>query len=302
MASSRTQAASWAFAEGDAIAPGRTVLRHLGGGSRYEVYLVWDDRLFAVMVAKVLRPDQTEDDVAVRDLRKEVEALERLAHPVIVRGFGAVLDRPHPHVLIEHLEGPTLRSLLRRGGPLPMAQLLPLALHVAAALHYMAQEGFVHLDVKPDNIVMGVPPRVIDLSIARTLERASRVTGLVGTDAYMAPEQCDPRRFPGAIGPPADVWGLGATLFHAIAGSVPFPRERGARDAGELHVRFPQLVERPVDLPSSAPRALDDLLDAALAFEPAARPTAAEFAVALEPLVAALPRKMVLGRRGITNR
>jgi eukaryotic-like serine/threonine-protein kinase len=303
MASSHSQAAaSWAFAEGDPIAPGRTVLRHLGGGSRYEVYLVWDDRLFAVMVAKVLRPDQTEDPVAVRDLRKEVEALERLAHPVIVRGFGAVLDGPHPHVLIEHLEGPTLRSLLRRGGPLPMAQLLPLALHIAAALHYMAQEGFVHLDVKPDNIVMGVPPRLIDLSVARTFERAERVTGLVGTDAYMAPEQCDPQRFPAAIGPPADVWGLAATLFHAAAGSVPFPREEGARQSEDLHVRFPQLVDPPVDLPPSAPRELADLVEAALAFDPAARPTAAELAMGLEPLVAALPRKMVLGRRGITNR
>ena len=183
-----------------------------------------------------------------------------------------------------------------------MAQLLPLALHVAAALHYMAQAGFVHLDVKPDNIVMGVPPRLIDLSVARTFERAVRVTGLVGTDAYMAPEQCDPQRLAGAIGPPADVWGLGATLFHAVAGSVPFPREEGARHAEDPRVRFPQLVEGPVDLPSSAPRALTDLIESALAFEPAARPTAAELAIGLEPLVAALPRRMILGRRGIENR
>src|SRR3954463_13340049 len=294
MASSRTRppgdGASWAFAEGDPIAPGRTVLRHLGGGNRYEVWLVWDDKLFAVTVAKVLRPDQTQDPEALRDLRKEFEALERLAHPVIVRGFGAVLDGSHPHVLIEHLEGPTLRSLLRRGGPppapppLPMAHLLPPPLHLAAALHYMAQEGFVHLDVKPDNIVMGVPPRLIDLSVARTFERAARVTGLVGTDAYMAPEQCDPARFPGAIGPPADVWGLGATLFHAAAGSVPFPREDGARESQDLPLRFPQPVQPPVDLPPSAPRALADLLEAALAFDPAARPAAAELAMALEPL------------------
>jgi serine/threonine protein kinase len=294
--------ATWAFEQGDAIAPGRTILRHLGGGNRYEVYLVWDDRLFAVMVAKILRPDQVEDPGALRDLRKEFEALERLAHPVLVRGFGGVLDGLHPHVLIEHLEGPTLRSLLRRGGPLSDAQLLPLALHVAAALHYMSQEGMVHLDVKPDNIVMGVPPRLIDLSVARTFERAARVAGLVGTDAYMAPEQCDPVRYTGLIGPPADVWGLGATLFHAVAGSVPFPRERGSHESEDLDVRFPQLVEGPVDLPPTAPDSLRELIDAALAFDPAARPTAAEFAQGLEPMVAALPRKMVLGRRGITNR
>ena len=294
--------ATWAFEEGDAIAPGRTVLRHLGGGNRYEVYLVWDDRLFAVMVAKVVRPDQAQDPHALRELRKELEALERLAHPVLVRGFGGVLDGPYPHVLIEHLEGPTLRSLLRRGGPLPDAQLLPLALHVAAALHYMSQEGMVHLDVKPDNIVMGVPPRLIDLSVARTFERAGRVAGLVGTDAYMAPEQCDVERFAGTIGPPADVWGLGATLFHAIAGSVPFPREKDARESEDLNVRFPQLVEPPVELPEGVPLALRELIDATLAFDPANRPTAAQVAVGLEPLVAALPRKMILGRRGIINR
>jgi serine/threonine protein kinase len=58
-----------------------------------------------------------------------------------------VLDGPYPHVLVEHLEGPTLRRLIRRGGPLPAQQVLPLALHVAAALHYMASEEMVHLDV-----------------------------------------------------------------------------------------------------------------------------------------------------------
>jgi eukaryotic-like serine/threonine-protein kinase len=293
---------TWEFSEGDPIAPGRTVLRALGGGSRYEVFLVWDDRLFAVMVAKCLRPDQAEDPVALRDLRREGEALERLAHPVLVRGFDAVLDGPHPHLLIEHLEGPTVRSLLRRGGPLPLQQLLPLALHVAAALHYMAHEEWVHLDVKPDNIVMGVPPRLIDLSVARTFERAERIAGHVGTDAYMAPEQCDPEHHAAAIGAPADVWGLGATLFHAVSGEVPFPREKGARESEDLHVRFPQLVEPPIDLPPSAPPALRALLEAALAFDPAARPTAAQLAVGFEPLVAALPRKMVLGRRGIRHR
>jgi eukaryotic-like serine/threonine-protein kinase len=272
------------------------VLKSLGGGNRYEVVLVWDDFLFSLAVAKVLRPDQAGDEKALRDLRGEWEVLGRLAHPVIVRGFDAVLDGRLPHLLIEHLEGPSLRRLLRRGGPLSRQQLLPLALHVAGALQYLANEGIAHLDVKPDNIVMGIPPRLIDLSIARPLERAAHTRGPIGTDAYMAPEQCTPGL--GTIGSAADVWGLGATLHHAVSGSVPFPREEDAKRSEDPEVRFPQLVEDPQPLPGSTPPELRELIDAMLHKDPAERPTAGEVAEALEPLVAELPRRMKLGRRG----
>ena len=294
----RPDRASWNFAEGDEIAPGRSVVKHLGGGNAYEVFLVWDDHRFALMVAKVLRPDRAEDDGELRSLRNEAEALEALAHPVLVRGFDAVLDGPHPHVLIEHLEGPTLRSLIKRHGSLPIEQLIPLALHVAAAVQYMAHEGWVHLDVKPDNIVMGVPPRLIDLSVARTASRAQALKRPVGTDAYMAPEQADPASYPGAIGPAADVFGLAATLFHAAAGVVPFPRPKGARESGELEVRFPQLHAWPGDLPARTPPPLVDAIYAGLARNPEERPTAAEMASAIEPVLASLPRKLTLTKRG----
>ena len=85
---------SWDLEEGAEIAPGRSVLKHLGGGNRYEVMLVWDDRLFAITVAKVLRPDYAQDERALKELREEAEALDQLAHPVLVRGFDAVLDGP----------------------------------------------------------------------------------------------------------------------------------------------------------------------------------------------------------------
>ena len=166
--------------------------------------------------------------------------------------------------MLEHLEGPTLDELLRGHGTLALEQLLPLALHVASALHYMAAEGVVHLDVKPSNVVMGAPPRLIDLSVARTLEQAAKLRSPIGTDAFMAPEQRAPD---GRIGPPADVFGLAATLQRL--GS---PATRHAR---------------------ARPRSLDAGLDP----EPANRPTAAEFAGRLEPLVAALPTRMTLGRR-----
>jgi len=287
--------ASWEFEEGAELHPGRIVLKPIGGGNRYEVVLVWDESLYALGVAKVLRPDQAGDEKALRDLGREVEALGALAHPTLVRSFDAVLDGPRPHVLIEHLEGPSLRRLIRRDGAIPLEQLLPLAAHVAGALQYMAQAGYVHLDVKPDNIVMGLPPRLLDLSIARTLERAGRTDGPLGTDPYMAPEQCVPREEAAApIGPATDVWGLGATLFHAVSGEKPFPR--GSGDEGAE--RFPQLVEDPLPLPEWIPAELSALILETLERDPGKRPSCADLVERLQPLVAALPRKMALARRG----
>jgi eukaryotic-like serine/threonine-protein kinase len=279
---------TWGLVEGDAIAPGRTVLRPLGGGQRYEVYLVWDDHRLAVLVAKLLRPGHAADPIALRELAAEGEALARLAHPVVVRGFDVVVDGRFPHLLIEHLEGPTLRELVDRDGPPALEQLLPLGLHVASALHYLAAEGMVHLDVKPDNVVMGAPPRLIDLSVARSVTAARRLRRPVGTDSYMAPEQCE-RAF-GDIGPPSDVFGLAATLYFALAGRRPFPRD------GEQ--RFPQLERDPAPLPRRVPPELSALVLAALARDPQARPTAARFAAGLEPLVARLPQRLLLGRHG----
>ena len=293
-----TERASWEFGEGEEIVPGRHALKEIGGGSRYEVFLVWDETLFSLAVAKVLRPDVAEDDRALRELGEEAEVLGRTAHPVIVRGFDAVLEPPRPHLLIEHLEGPSLRRLIKRGGALPMQQLLPLALHVAGALAYLHGQGLVHLDVKPDNIVMGVPPRLIDLSIARDAERATRSRGPLGTDAYMAPEQCGAGEGHGVMGPASDVWGLGATLRHAISGERPYPRGEGARDSEEPTERFPQLEVDPVPLPGFVPGDLGELLDETQRRDPDSRPSAREFADRLEPQVADLPRKLSMSRRG----
>jgi eukaryotic-like serine/threonine-protein kinase len=290
--------ASWELAEGDELLPGRTVVKAIGGGSRYEVFLVWDAELFALAVAKVLRPDQADDERALRELGEEARVLERLAHPVLVRGFGAALDGPRPQVLIEHLEGPSLRRLLKSGGPLELQQLLPLALHVAGALAYMHGQGYVHLDVKPDNIVMGVPPRLIDLSIARDLERAARSRGPLGTDAYMAPEQAlADRDGQPPMGPPADVFGLGATLHHCVSGRRPFPRAKDARASEDPEERFPQLTRPAEPLPAQLDPRLRGLLTAMLDPWPPGRPSAPEVAEALEPLVSELPQRISMSRR-----
>src|SRR4051794_39341439 len=276
---------TWGFEEGDELAPGRTVLRRIGGGRRYEALLVWDEHRLAVLVAKVLRPDMATDATALRDLEREADFVARLAHPVVVRGFGAVLDGRFPHLVLEHLDGPTLDELLARSGPLALEQMLPLGLHVASALHYLAAEGVVHLDVKPSNVVMGGPPRLIDFSVARTTGDAARLRSPIGTDAYMAPEQCEPD---GRLGPPADMFGLAATLYTGLTGARPFPA---------CEERFPQLSAPAAPLPRRTPKALAAALLAGLDPDPAGRPSARELATALEPLVAALPQRMTLGRR-----
>jgi serine/threonine protein kinase len=186
--------------------------------------------------------------------------------------------------------------MLDQGDPLALEQLLPLAMHTAAALHYMAGAGWVHLDVKPSNIVMGAPPRLIDLSVARTVERAGRLRRSIGTDAYMAPEQCLPGRA-GRVGPPADVFGLGATLHHVLSGAPPFRRARDARESRDPEIRWPQLHRDPEPLPRRIPARLAELVLRSLARDPAERPAAAEVAAELEPLVASLPRPMGLSRR-----
>jgi serine/threonine protein kinase len=289
---------SWELTEGAPIVDGRLALSCLGGGSRYEVYLAWDERLFALVVAKLLRPHVVSDLRARKELRREADALAHLQHPALVRGFGAALDGEHPHLVLEHVEGPSLGRLIRRYGALSMEQLLPLALQLASALHYVAADGYVHLDVKPGNVVMGVPPRLIDLSIARPIEAAAALRDTIGTDPYMAPEQCAPDCWPGRLGPPADVFGLGATLYHAAKGEVPFPRPRDARESKDPAIRFPQLVREPEPLPTHLSEEFREIVLGMLAADPALRPTAAEVAGALEPLVSELPTRASIPKRG----
>jgi eukaryotic-like serine/threonine-protein kinase len=285
--------ASWGFTEGDEIVTGLNAVRLLGGGRAYEAYLGWDERLFAPVVVKIVRPDQVDDAATLRGLERETDMVGRLNHPVIVRGYRAVLDGPRPHLVLEHLDGPRLSTLVRRYGRLPLQQLLPLGLEMTSALHYLRMSGVVHLDVKPSNIIMGAPPRLIDLSIARPVQSAARLTDVIGTDAYMPPEQAEPQGV-GVPGPPADVWALGATLYESAAGYRPFAD--GVQDpSAPVGERFPQLVSPPEALPHDLPAPVAKAILAALEYHPTDRPTPAELAGVLEPLVDALPRPTLGG-------
>jgi eukaryotic-like serine/threonine-protein kinase len=252
----RTHMLSWNLEPGDEVLPARFVVRLLGGGRRFEAYLAWDDERLALVVAKVLRPDGVRTRPALRALEREASLLDELAHPHVVRGYGAELDGHRPGLTMEFVEGPRLSTLDRRYG-LAVEQVLPLAQATASALHYLHSRGIAHLDVKPRNIIMSGPPRLIDLSVARRISDLVALDRAVGTQAYMAPEQRDPARF-GELGPPADVWGLGATLSEVLG------------------------YERlPADLATLVRACLDPA--------PEARPTAAEAHSAIEAISHGLP-------------
>ncbi|MCW2814327.1 MAG: serine/threonine protein kinase [Nocardioides sp.] len=281
-----SDAASWRLREGDEITPELTAMRLLGGGSAYEAYLAFDETTLAPVVVKLVRPDQVDDAATLRGLAREVDSLARANHPVVVRGLRHVLDGDRPHVVLENIDGPRLSSLLRRHGRLSEQQYLPLAIDIASALHFFRVIDLCHLDIKPSNVIMGAPARLIDLSVARTSERAAGLSHQIGTDFYMSPEQAAPGEL-GSPGYASDVWGLGATLFHAVAGYRPFDEgDAGARD---LEKRFPQLVDEPYTLPDGVPAEVAKVLYAAMAFRPEDRPEPREVADALEPVLTAQP-------------
>jgi serine/threonine protein kinase len=280
----------WQLLEGDEIAPGLHALSRLGGGSRYEAYLAFDDHLHAIVVAKLVRPHLIDDEHTLAVLRAEAEMLARLEHPMILRRFDAELGGPRPHLVLEHLEGPRLSTLIRRHGPLPVEQLVPLAIQVGSALHYLAAEDVVHLDVKPANIIMSAPPRLIDLSVALDVDRAARLAHPIGTDSYMAPEQCDPLGH-GPVGPPADVWGLGATLYRAVTGARPFGE--GDAEATQPELRWPQLSRGPEPIDARVHPTVVEAIGASLAKAPRERPSAREVVEALEPVLDDRPRPRI---------
>ena len=278
---------SWGFEPGDAITGELTAMRVLGGGAAYEAVLAFDEVTYAPVVVKVVRPAQVSDEGTLRGLRREADMLRQVNHPAVVRALRAQVDGAQPHLVLEQLDGPRLSSLIRRYGPLEPAQYLPLGIEIASALHYFRRLDLTHLDVKPSNIIMGAPAKLIDLSVARTADAAAELRHPIGTDAYMAPEQCEPPRT-GTPGPASDVWGLGATLFEAVAGYKPF--DDGVPEAGELELRFPQLLDEPYALPDHVPADVAKLVESCLVHDPSERPTPAAVADAFGPILERHPR------------
>jgi len=259
--------------EGATPLPGYEVIAHLSRGRALDVYDAWSYERDCRCVLKLVRPDRRGHRSTRRRLLQEGRLAATLRHPHLVAGY-EVLERPQPAAVLETLDGETLAHLVarRRRRRLAAADLAHLGMQLCSAMHYLHAEGFLHIDLKPSNVIADRgQAKVIDLSLAR---RPGRATRGVGTRAYMAPEQARG----GLLTAATDVWGIGAVLHEAASGSPPFdPRANG--------VRYPQLKGRAVPLSSlrRLPRSLAQALDACLEPDPAGRPAVGELSAALDP-------------------
>ena len=262
-----------------ALAPGSifaeyTILKLLGAGGMGKVYLAQHPRLPRHEALKILRRSLSADDEYEERFRREAEAASVLMHPNIVRVYDRGEYRGRLWLSMEYIDGESLGELITRKFPagMPARLAVPIVASIADALDYAHEQGVVHRDVKPSNILVTEDGNEVltavlaDFGIARQLSGPTGLTAsnlAIGTVAYAAPEQ-----LMGAEGlERADQYALAATTFQMLTGAPPYPHENPVTVISHhLSTPPPLLSER---RPELAP--FDDVFAAALAKDPAER-------------------------------
>jgi serine/threonine-protein kinase len=270
-------------AHADGLAPGTSldrwmIERKLGQGGMGAVYLARHAVLGNTAVIKVLKPALAASADAVTRFVREAKAAAAVGSPHIARAmdFGVSPDGT-AYLVMEHLEGEDLETLLRRQGALPPRRACEIALQILAGLGAAHRAGIVHRDVKPANVFVAREPgsgaeviKLLDFGISKVIEGTSievltRTGMLMGTPVYMAPEQF---RSAHLVDPRADLWSVGVILYRMLGGQVPYDGET----LEQLILRV--LTEPPRSLAVVAahvPPSLVAVVDRALAREPAHR-------------------------------
>ena len=216
----------------------------LGRGGMGSVYAATRTRIGDAVAVKVLHLKESADPHSAERFRREALAAARLKHPnaVGIYDFGVTADGLH-YLVMELVEGQSLRSVIRQQGPLSSSTALEVMTQVCAALDEAHRQNIVHRDVKPDNIIVsaaanGLRVKVLDFGVAKLCDLAgSNLTqpdSIIGTPRYMSPEQCDGDEVDGR----SDIYSLGVVLYEMLCGVVPFnaPSSKAIR---AQHVRQP---------------------------------------------------------------
>ncbi len=285
------------------------LLEELGRGGMGRVYKALQTKLDRVVAVKVLPRGRVGDRQAINRFEREMKAVGRLAHPNIVQAYDAREINDMPVLIMEFVDGLDLAELVRRAGPVPVAEACELVRRTALALQCAHEHGLVHRDIKPSNIMLTPAGEVklLDLGLARfyaeggagvaPVSAGEEMTGTgqaMGTADYMAPEQASDSR---TVDIRADLYSLGCTLYKLLSGRAPFsgPEYRSTLDKLNAHVHQPAPPIR--DLAPDVPKELAAVLDRMLAKDPGDRFAAPAYvAEALEPFCKGANLADLIGR------
>ncbi|RPH81380.1 MAG: serine/threonine protein kinase, partial [Planctomycetaceae bacterium] len=258
------------------------IVQKLGEGGMGAVYKALHTKLKRVVAIKVLPAERMQDQEAIDRFEREMEAVGTLQHPNIVAAHDAGKAGDTHFLVMEYVDGLDLSEILRRVGPLEVADACEIARQAALGLQEAHENNMVHRDIKPSNLMLAhvgrgqQPPlvKILDLGLALLNEqRAERrdltTTGqMMGTLEYMAPEQGGDSH---TVDIRADVYALGATLYKLLAGESPFPSSR--YDTPLKMVRALALEPSPSisTRRDGLPRELVDVINRMLAKDPADR-------------------------------
>jgi serine/threonine-protein kinase len=197
------------------------IVRHLARGGMAEVYLARDLLLDRPVALKVLFPEFSTDPSFVERFRREARAAANLNHPNIVSVYDWGEEGGTYFIVMEYVEGPTLRDVIRGEGPLFANRAAEIGAEIAAALEFAHRRGVIHRDVKPGNVLISGMVKVTDFGIARAgdpQESLTQTGAVMGTASYFSPEQA--QGLP--IDNRSDVYSLGVVLYEMVAGRPPF--------------------------------------------------------------------------------
>jgi serine/threonine-protein kinase len=259
----------------------------VGAGGMSSVFRAHDRLLDRKVALKILHQQYSGDDEYVERFRREARAVAALSHPNIVTVIDRGSHEGRQFIVFEYVEGENLKRMIERRGPTPLATALELGIQIAHGLSFAHQQGLVHRDVKPQNVLLNGDGRakVTDFGIARSLDvqHGMTQTGTVlGTSDYIAPEQAQGQR----VDEHTDVYSLGVVLYELLTTEVPFPGENFVAVAMR-HINEPPPPIR--DKRPDVPPRVEAAIQKAMAKRPEDRfPTMADFCRELEACLAEL--------------
>jgi eukaryotic-like serine/threonine-protein kinase len=265
-----------------------TIQSIIGQGGMAVVYQAFDNLIERPVVIKVMQAWLASDERANERFKRECQLTAQLNHPNVIRVYdGGLLNNHEPFLVMEYVPGESLRRALDRHGPVPLKTAANIVIQVSRGLGEAHAAGIIHRDLKPDNILIEAVKhsnqriKILDFGIAYLVAGAQRLTQtgkLIGTPAYISPEQLKDR----AIDARADLYALGVILFELLTGRVPFEGETAES------ILTKQLFEAPPPISASMPQYAPDsqvelVILKALAKDPNDRyQTALEFEQAVE--------------------